>query len=122
MSGPRLKRIEVEMVGDVAVVRFKEKRILDHDTIVITGQQLHALCDDQGQKNVVVNFTGVEYMSSNFLSPEGLGGLKSRISKSSGKLVLCHVDPCIFEVFEITQVNKLYTFEKTQPLALQHFG
>ena len=46
MSGqPHRRRIEVEEKGDIAVVGFIDKKILDEQNIQIIGEQLSELVD-----------------------------------------------------------------------------
>lgn len=38
-----------------------------------------------------------------------------------GKLILCKIDPQIFEVFEITKLDKFFKIMKEEQTALQAF-
>jgi anti-sigma B factor antagonist len=38
-----------------------------------------------------------------------------------GKLILCNIDPQIYEVFEITKLNKLFNIKAEEQAALQEF-
>jgi anti-sigma B factor antagonist len=43
------------------------------------------------------------------------------VNAVSGKLVLCNIDPQIYEVFEITKLNRLFNIQKDEQAALQAF-
>jgi anti-sigma B factor antagonist len=43
------------------------------------------------------------------------------VNGSAGKLILCNIDPQIYEVFEITKLNKLFNIQKDEQTALQSF-
>lgn len=65
MSGqPHRRRIEVEEKGDIAVVGFIDKKILDEQNIQIIGEQLSELVDSEKRLKVILNFANVEYLSS----------------------------------------------------------
>ena len=43
---PRRRRLEVEDIGDVTVVNFVDRKILDEQNIQVIGEQLFSLVDD----------------------------------------------------------------------------
>ena len=59
---PRRSRLQTETIGDVLVVNFIDRKILDEQNIQIIGDQLFGLVD-QNQK-ILLNFSNVEYLSS----------------------------------------------------------
>src|SRR5579859_2511291 len=63
-SQPRRRRLEVEHIGDVTVVNFVDRKILDEQNIQIIGDQLFGLVDTEGLRKLLLNFGNVEYLSS----------------------------------------------------------
>ena len=118
-SQPRRKRLEVEDIGDVTVVSFTDKKILDEQNIQIIGEQLFSLVDEEGFKKVLLNFSNVEYLSSAALGK--LITLNKKLQGVGGKLILCNIDPQIFEVFEITKLDRFFKIVKEEQAALQAF-
>ena len=118
-SPPRRRRLEVEDIGDVTVVKFVDRRILDEQNIQIIGEQLFSLVDQDGRRKLLLNFGNVEYLSSAALGK--LITLNKKVQAAGGKLVLCNIDPNIYEVFEITKLNKLFNIQKEEQAALQAF-
>ena len=116
---PRRRRLEVEDIGDVTVVNFTDKKILDEQNIQIIGEQLFSLVDELGRRKLLLNFSNVEYLSSAALGK--FITLNKKVNAASGKLVLCNIDPQIYEVFEITKLNKLFNIQKEEQAALQAF-
>src|SRR5215472_11443934 len=119
MSQPRRRRLEVEDLGDVTVVSFTDRKILDEQNIQIIGDQLFSLVDESGRKKLLLNFGNVEYMSSAALGK--LITLNKKVQSSGGRLVLCNIDPQIREVFEITKLDKLFVIRGDEQEALQMF-
>lgn len=62
MSGQPRKRLEVEELGDIAVVNFLDKKILDEQNIQLIGEQLFALVDNDKKKKIVLDFSNVDYL------------------------------------------------------------
>jgi anti-sigma B factor antagonist len=116
---PRRRRLEVEDIGDVTVVNFVDRKILDEQNIQIIGEQLFSLVDESGRRKVLLNFHNVEYLSSAALGK--LITLNKKINAVGGKLVLCEIDPQIYEVFEITKLDKFFNIQKEEQAALQSF-
>src|ERR1043165_8875885 len=103
---PRRRRLEVEHIGDVTVVSFVDRKILDEQNIQIIGEQLFKLVEEQGKRKILLNFSNVEYLSSAALGK--LITLNKKAQAAGGRLILCNIDPQIYEVFEITKLNKLF--------------
>src|SRR3954447_13281486 len=116
-SQPRRRRLEVEDIGEVTVVNFIDRKILDEQNIQKIGEDLFSLVDELGRRKILLNFGNVEYLSSAALGK--LITLNNKVKKAGGKLVLCNIDPQIYEVFEITRLNKLFNIQKEEQAALQ---
>ena len=116
---PRRRRLEVEDIGDITVVNFVDKKILDEQNIQVIGEQLFSLVDELGRRKVLLNFGNVEFLSSAALGK--LITLNRKLQSAGGKLILCNIDPQIYEVFEITKLNKLFVIHKDEQGALQAF-
>jgi anti-sigma B factor antagonist len=118
-SQPRRRRLEVEQIGDVTVVNFVDRKILDEQNIQIIGDQLFSLVDQDGLRKLLLNFGNVEYLSSAALGK--LITLNKKLQGVGGRLVLCNIDPQIYEVFEITRLDKFFNIQKEEQAALQAF-
>jgi anti-sigma B factor antagonist len=116
---PRRRRLEVEDIGDVTVVNFVDKKILDEQNIQVIGEQLFSLVDEVGRKKILLNFSNVEYLSSAALGK--LITLNKKVGAAGGRLILCNIAPQIFEVFEITKLDKFFKIHKEEQTALQAF-
>ena len=113
------RRIDIEEVGDVTVAKFVDKKILDEANIQTIGSQLFALVDEDGRRKIVLDFSQVEYLSSAALGKLIIMDKKAKSAKA--KLRLCCIRPDIYEVFEITRLNKIFDIHETQEDALEGF-
>lgn len=116
---PRRQRLEVEDIGDVTVVNFTDKKILDEQNIQVIGDQLFRLVDELGRSKLLLNFGNVEYLSSAALGK--LISLNRKVSSAQGKLVLCNIAQQIYEVFEITRLNRVFNIQSDEQSGLQAF-
>ena len=118
-SQPRRRRLEVEDIGDITVVNFVDKKILDEQNIQVIGEQLFSLVDQEGRRKLLLNFGNVEYLSSAALGK--LITLNKKLQGVGGRLILCNIDPQIYEVFEITKLDRFFNIQKEEQAALQSF-
>jgi anti-sigma B factor antagonist len=113
------KRLEVKERGDVTVVSFLDKKILDESNIESIGRELLALLEERPQIKLLLDFENVQYLSSAALGK--LITLNKRVAEGNGKLVLCSIRPQIYEVFQITKLNKIFDIAEDEATALSRF-
>ena len=114
------RRLEVTEVGDVAVVRFVDRKILDEANIQELGQELIQLVDEENRDMLLLNFLNVDFLSSGALGK--LIKLEKKVKARAGKLKLCCIRPEIFEVFQITRLDKLFQIYEDEAVALAAFS
>ena len=116
---PRRRRLEVEDIGDIAVVNFVDKKILDEQNIQMIGDDLFRLVDELGRRKVLLNFKNVEFMSSAALGK--LITLHRKLQAVQGKLVLCKITKDILDVFKITKLDRILSIAADEQAGLQAF-
>jgi anti-sigma B factor antagonist len=114
------RRIDVSKVGDVSVVKFQDRKILDEASIQELGQELFGLVEQDNRKSILLNFTGVEFLSSAALGK--LITLDRKIKSHKGRLKLCEIRPEILEVFQITKLNKVFDIRTDEAEAIAAFA
>jgi anti-sigma B factor antagonist len=100
------KRITVDTKGEHTIVRFRDADILDQINIHEMGKELYAVVENSPGLKLVVDFEGVQYLSSSALGK--LITLKRKVGESSGTMKMCRIKPEIMEVFRITQLDKIF--------------
>ena len=113
------RRLQLSEVGDVSVVRFVDRKILDEANIQELGQELFELIEGENRKNLLLNFSSVEFLSSAALGK--LITLDKKVKAHDGRLKLSNIRPEIYEVFAITKLNKLFDIKDDEADALASF-
>lgn len=113
------RRIQTSEVGGVTVVGFIDHKILDAANIQELGEEMFHLVEQDGHKNVLLDFDNVEFLSSAALNK--LIILDKKVKAKSGQLKLCNLMPEIREVFVITRLNQLFEIEDSKDHALAAF-
>jgi len=116
---PVHRRVEVSEIGDVTVVRFVDRKILDTANIQELGDELFGLVEADNRKSLLLNFSRVEFLSSAALNKLIL--LDRSVKKHGGRLKLCSLRPEIREVFVITRLNQMFDIYDEEPDALEAF-
>ena len=112
--------IYVEEHGDVAVVRFEDRKIIDELVIQELGSELMALVDEQNRMKIVLNFENVEFLSSAALGKLIL--LDKRAKEAGGLVKLCEIRNEIYTAFKITKLNESFDIQATEHDAVDSFA
>lgn len=113
------RRIDVSKVGDVTVVKFIDKKILDEASIQELGLELFGLIEQLNRKSILLNFSDVEFLSSAALGK--LITLDRKVKTAKGRLKMSNIRPEILEVFQITKLNKVFDIRGDEAEAIAAF-
>ena len=117
MSGYR--RLEINEVGDVTVVRFRDHKIVEDFNIQELGLEMFQLVEKDRRAKLLLNFSLVEFLSSAALGK--LITLDKKVKAHGGLLKLTNIRPEIYEVFSITKLNRLFDIKEDEADALAAF-
>lgn len=114
------QRIHVEYGSPATVVRIADTKILDQIVVEELAKELSQLLHDEDQKQLLLDLSDVKFLSSAALS--NLVVLNKRAKKLEGKIVLAGLQPQVYEVFNITGLNRWFTIADSPAAGLQAFG
>jgi anti-anti-sigma factor len=114
MANPR--RIKVNESANISVVQFRDEKIIDPETIQELGQELFDLIDRDNRMKMILNFSHVEFMSSAALGK--LITFDKKAKRAKAELILTNISPEIFQVFSITNLDKLFQIKDCEADAL----
>jgi len=117
MAGYR--RLDVNEVGDVAVVRFRDQKIIEDINIQELGHELFRLVEVDNHRKILLNFSAVDFLSSAALGK--LITLGKKVDTHEGVLKFSNIRPEIYEVFAITRLNRLFDIKDDEADALAAF-
>ena len=117
MAGYR--RVNVNEVGEITVVGFRDRKIIEDLGIQELGQELFQLAASEKGKKILLNFASVDVLSSAALGK--LITLDKKMKAAGGTLKLSNIRPEIYEVFTITKLNRLFDIKEDEADALAAF-
>lgn len=110
------RRLEVSESSSISVVRFKDQKIIDPEAIQELGQELFDLIEKDERRKLVLNFGNVEFLSSAALGK--LITFEKKGKRLGAEMILTNISPEIFQVFAITNLDKLFQIKDTEADAL----
>jgi anti-sigma B factor antagonist len=111
--------LEVEQIGDVIAAKFTQPSIVEEKAIRAVGEQLSNLAEHADLRHVVLNFGSVTRLSSTMLAK--LVTFNRKLAAAGASLALCGIHPDVKEVFEMTQLTRLFRIYPNEQEALQSF-
>src|SRR5262245_18059368 len=118
-SHPSERWLKVEPVGNIAVVRFLQPRILDEEIIDYIGQELVRLVQEEGCRRMVLDFREVDALATHMLGE--LLAVHKKMKAAGGRLALCEFKPSLREVFELLKLTTVFHTCETEEEALRSF-
>ena len=113
---PKDAMLRIRKQNEVAVVSFATSRILDQSNVQQLGDELEGLVESYSLSKIVVNFSGVTYMSSAVMGK--LVSLLKKVKGVGGHLKLCNIEDSIFEIFEIMRFDKMFEIHDSEDEAV----
>jgi anti-sigma B factor antagonist len=118
MAGTESK-LQVNRQGDVTVVEFVNRNILDEASIQQIGQEIADIIEASVSPKLCISFQNVDHLSSAALGT--LISINNKVREKDGQLRLANIDPQIYEVFVITKLNKLFQIHPAVQQAVASF-
>ena len=109
--------VQVENVDGVLVAEFWDCLRLDPAPVKDLRQHLEAHVKAGGRPDLIINLLGVAFAGSASLG--GFMALHRLVGPQGGRIVFCHVDETVFEVFRISKLSPMFGFVADRPAALE---
>jgi len=115
----KYRRIDVNEVGDVTIVRFNDRILLEDVYVQELGHELFRLVEVENRGKILLNFSSVDFVGANALAK--LISLYKKVRSHGGVLKLSNIRPEIYEVFAITKLDRLFDIKDDEAGALAAF-
>jgi anti-anti-sigma factor len=113
-------RVQVRTEGGVLIAEFWDCLRLDPAPVSDLRKHFEAHLRARGRPELVIDLNGVAFAGSAALG--GFLALNRLARHEGGRTVFCHVDPNVLEVFRVSKLMPLFTFETDLPSALAAVG
>jgi anti-sigma B factor antagonist len=114
-----VQRLEIQEIGDVTVIRFRDPRITNPLEIEELGQQLYRTLEVKHCLKLVIDFSPVEFLSSALIGK--LISLNRKVKVGKAGLRLCSLRPEIQEIFHLCNLERVFDIREDQTAAIASF-
>jgi anti-sigma B factor antagonist len=104
----------------VSVVGFAEPTVLDAYHVAAVGKELMDLVEKGGRRHLVLDLKPIAMLSSQTLRL--FLNLRQKLSEVGGRVVISGIDPKLYRVFKITNLQTIFEFYDTVETAVASFG
>lgn len=108
--------IEVDEQDSITRVRFLDSKILEQALVKQLAEELQHLVANASEPRLLLDLSVVTFLSSAALN--NLVILNKKVQNQNGKFVLVGVQPPVYEVFNITGLNRWFKIADTVEEAL----
>ncbi len=105
---------------NVLVAYFQDVRIIDETRIQSLGQELNDLVVNTENRNIVLNFHNVSFMSSAMIGK--LIQFAKHCSSIDVQLRLCNINENVSEVFKLMKLEKVFAIDEDEEKSIEAFG
>ncbi len=110
--------LSVEQVGDLTVVRFTQRDLLDEAAVFAVGEHLFGVVEE-GQHNLIISFANVQRVASILLGK--LVRLHRKLKESGGRLAICELGERVGEIFDTLRLSQMLNIYNSERDALESF-
>lgn len=114
---PSTPRLDVTEENGVKLVKFQDRRLFDDGVVREVGDQLFALLPRSGPIAMVLDFSGVETISSSMLGKFLL--LQRKVDNAGGRLRLCEMSSVVQSIFSTTNLDRLFKIGRDRHEAVE---
>ena len=114
------KGIEITTENDAAVITFKAVSMSNVESITEANEQIDKFIETNLPKKIVVDFSEVKFFSSQVLGM--LLEMRGRLKEYNGQVVISSINPQLYRVFRITNLDKIFKFFPDKESAVNDTG
>ncbi|MGD9109967.1 MAG: STAS domain-containing protein [Phycisphaerales bacterium] len=103
--------------GEVSVVSFQARSISDYNGISAASEKIRKFVEENSPRAVVFDFGQVKFFSSQVLGL--LLEIRARLKSSESEVVISSIDPQLYRVFKITNLDKIFRFFDSKEKAIE---
>jgi anti-sigma B factor antagonist len=108
----------VKKSGDMAIVEILKQEITMYEIDKVKKEFSDII--EKDSKNILVNFKKLEFISSLVIA--ALVYLHKKAKENNGKLKFCELTPKVKEIFEVTDLDKVFDVYPTESAAIAKFA
>ncbi len=115
------EQVNVEITsGESAVVAFKSASLSEPEAIAAASKQINEFVRENRPNWVIFDLGAVKFFSSQVLGL--LLDVRAKLKESKGEVLISGINPQLYRVFKITNLDKLFRFFPDKEAAVKALG
>lgn len=102
--------VKFDEIEKATIVTIDETKVFDEMIVNLINDKINCFLDSSEKPNFILDFSLVNYMSSSFLGK--IISINKKLKAKNQRFILCGVNNDIMEIFQITKLDKFFTFTK----------
>ena len=120
MPIPEYEHLNVNFVGGVAVVTFKETvAMFEGDKVQALASELMNLAASRPEPKLLLNMSNAHFISSAMLAH--LVKLNRKVQEAKGRIKLCGLRPVIMDAMKVSHFDRIFDIQPDEATALKKF-
>jgi anti-sigma B factor antagonist len=112
--------VEITGGGEPAVVVFKSVSLSEPEAIAAVSRQVNEFVGQNRPGCIIFDFTMVKFFSSQVLGL--LLDIRAKLKEYEGEVLISGINPQLYRVFKITNLDKLFRFFPDKEAAIKALG
>lgn len=112
--------VDISCEGPVTIVAFKATSISNPEGITAASKQIDDFIQEKHPKEIVFDFGPVKFFCSQVLGV--LLEVRAKLKEYGGKVVISAINPQLYRVFKITNLDKVFSFFPDKDSAIRAAG
>ena len=115
------EQVNVEITGgEPAVVALKAASLSEPEAIAAVSRQINEFVMENRPNRIIFDFGAVKFFSSQVLGL--LLDVRAKLKESDGEVLISGINPQLYRVFKITNLDKLFRFFPDKEAAVKALG
>jgi anti-sigma B factor antagonist len=93
---------------EVAIVAFDSPSVTNTEEIKAACAKINKFIDDNHPQKIVIDFENVKFFSSEVLGT--IVAVRAKLNSYGGEVVISAINPQLYRVFKITNLDKIFKF------------
>lgn len=111
-----MSSFSVKEEPDALVITVNDSAVLNDFRSNTFRDAIYETVESNDRRNIVLSLGAVDFLSSSGVAI--LVGLKRRIDSRQGKLVLCAMQPIVFDLLKVIRLTQYFTIASDEATAL----
>ncbi len=115
-----MEGLEIEKKDNIGIISFQATSICNTEKIGKASEEIENFVSHSKPKYVIFDFEKVKFFSSQVLGL--ILSVRAKLKEIEGEVVISSIDPQLYRVFRITNLDRIFRFFSDKDSALEELS